>query len=140
MIDRISEEHRSWNMSRIRAKDTKPELEVRSLLHRLGFRFRLHRIDLPGTPDIVLSKYRAAVFVNGCFWHRHAGCKYAYTPKSNIDFWENKFSRTIERDKENISKLEASNWHVIIVWECEIADLEALGARLRNSIVNSAHQ
>ncbi|HEY0980807.1 very short patch repair endonuclease, partial [Schlesneria sp.] len=87
MTDRITKSHRSWNMSRIRSKDTSPELQVRSLLHGLGYRFRIHRIDLPGKPDIVLPRYRVAVLVHGCFWHRHPGCKYAYTPKSRIQFW-----------------------------------------------------
>ena len=101
MTDILSKERRSWNMSRIRGSDTKPELLVRSLLHRMGYRFRLHRKDLPGRPDIVLPKYRTVIFVHGCFWHRHKGCKYAYTPKSRTDFWQNKFQGTVERDKRN---------------------------------------
>ncbi|MBU1162905.1 MAG: DNA mismatch endonuclease Vsr, partial [Proteobacteria bacterium] len=87
-MDIISKEKRSWNMSRIRGKDTKPEIIVRSMLHRMGYRFRLHRKDLPGKPDIVLPKYKTVIFVHGCFWHRHKGCKYAYTPKSRVKFWK----------------------------------------------------
>ena len=90
-MDTLSPERRSWNMSRIRSRDTKPEVVVRSLLHGMGYRFRLHRRDLPGRPDIVLPKYKIAVFVNGCFWHRHEGCRYAYSPKTRTDFWRAKF-------------------------------------------------
>jgi DNA mismatch endonuclease (patch repair protein) len=92
MADTISPARRSWNMSRIRSKNTKPEIVVRSTLHKMGFRFRLHRKDLPGTPDIVLPKHNTVIFVQGCFWHRHQGCKYAYTPKSRAEFWEKKFA------------------------------------------------
>ena len=131
MTDRISEEHRSWNMSKIRSKDTIPELTVRKLLHRMGYRFRLHRKDLPGNPDIVLPKYRTVVFVHGCFWHRHEGCRYAYTPKSNVDFWKAKFEANIERDNYVRSKLEAEGWTVVVVWECETRDDALLTKRLR---------
>lgn len=110
------------NMSRIKGKDTKPERKVRSWLHQHGFRFRLHKKDLPGTPDISLPKYKTVIFVHGCFWHRHAGCKFAYTPKSRIEFWDNKFRSTIERDLKKIKALEASGWRVLVVWECELAD------------------
>lgn len=134
MTDRISEEHRSWNMSRIRARDTKPELRVRSLLHGMGYRFRLHVKNLAGKPDIVLPKYRTVIFVHGCFWHRHPECKYAYTPKSNVDFWEQKFTENIARDQKNIISLKAAGWNVIVVWECETVDLELLGERLSDSI------
>jgi len=109
-------------MSRIKGKDTKPERKVRSWLHQHGFRFRLHKKDLPGTPDISLPKYKTVIFVHGCFWHRHAGCKFAYTPKSRIEFWDNKFRSTIERDLKKIKALEASGWRVLVVWECELAD------------------
>lgn len=118
-MDIVSKNQRSWNMSRIRGKDTKPERAVRSLLHRMGYRFRLHRRDLPGKPDIVLPKYRAVVFVHGCFWHRHKGCRYAYTPKTRKEFWENKFSENIRRDKENSARLRQLGWKIIYVWECE---------------------
>ena len=93
-------------MSRIRSKDTIPEVRVRSFLHRAGFRFRLHVKDLPGSPDIVLPKHRTAIFVHGCFWHRHSGCKYACTPKSRVDFWNKKFQQNIDRDRRNNIALE----------------------------------
>lgn len=120
MTDRISTEHRSWNMSRIRGKNTKPELLLRSLLHRAGFRFRLHVSNLPGKPDIVLPKYRTAIFVHGCFWHRHEGCANATMPKSRVDFWTEKFRRTVERDSEKQVQLERAGWQVLRVWECEL--------------------
>lgn len=120
MADRISKEHRSWNMSRIRGKHTKPELRLRSLLHRMGFRFRLHDPRLPGKPDIVLPKYKTAIFVNGCYWHRHDGCLKATMPKTRIDFWQEKFQKTIERDNLKHYQLIQSGWHVLITWECEL--------------------
>lgn len=132
MVDIISKERRSWNMSRIRSKNTKPEMVVRSMLHRMGFRFRLHDRKLPGNPDIVLPKYRTVIFVHGCFWHRHSGCSYAYTPKSRISFWEEKFSRNIERDQEAKSKLEILHWKVLTVWECETRDVQSLITKLKN--------
>lgn len=129
-MDRISKEHRSWNMSRIRSKDTSPEMTVRSLLHRLGYRFRLHRKDLPGHPDIVLPRYRAAIFVHGCYWHRHKGCKFAYTPKTRTDFWQRKFADNVLRDRRTRDQLEQTGWQVIIVWECEIRNLDVLTQHL----------
>lgn len=120
MTDRISKEHRSWNMSRIRGKDTTPELRVRKLLHRAGYRFRLHTPDLPGKPDIVLKKYETAIFVHGCFWHRHKGCPGATTPKTRTDFWLNKFDSTVKRDRQKQRLLEEMGWKVITVWECEL--------------------
>lgn len=134
-MDRISSEHRSWNMSRIHSGNTKPEIIIRSLLHRMGYRFRLHRKDLPGKPDIVLPRYRIVIFVHGCFWHRHSGCRYAYTPKSRINFWKEKFSRNIERDHEAKDKLEILNWKVLTVWECETRDMQSLIAKLRINII-----
>jgi len=131
MMDKISPEHRSWNMSRIRSGNTKPEIIVRSLLHRMGYRFRLHKKDLPGKPDIVLPKYRTIIFVHGCFWHRHSECRYAYTPKSRIDFWEEKFTRNIERDQEVKGELETMNWKVLTVWECETRDVQSLMTKLK---------
>lgn len=125
-MDRISKEHRSWNMSRIKGKNTTPELRVRSALHRMGYRFRLHRNDLPGKPDIVLTKYNQIIFVHGCYWHRHKDCKFAYTPKSRIDFWKAKFAENVERDRCNILLLEESGWKVSIIWECETLSGEIL--------------
>lgn len=105
-------------------------MAVRSLLHRLGYRFRLHRKDLPGQPDIVLPRYRAAIFVHGCYWHRHKGCKFAYTPKTRTDFWRRKFSDNVLRDKRTRDQLEQAGWQVIIVWECEIRNLNVLTQHL----------
>jgi DNA mismatch endonuclease (patch repair protein) len=121
VADKISEAHRSWNMSRIRSRDTKPEIRVRAALHRAGFRFRLHRRDLPGRPDIVLPKYKTAIFVHGCFWHRHAGCKNATTPSTNREFWQRKFLQNQRRDLSNVEKLRELGWDVRVIWECEMA-------------------
>ncbi|WP_430735394.1 very short patch repair endonuclease [Halodesulfovibrio aestuarii] len=117
-------------MGRIRSSNTKPEKIVRSLLHRMGFRFRLHRKDLPGKPDIVLPRYHSVVFVHGCFWHRHEGCKECTTPKTNTEFWLEKFQKNIERDVRVKQELEGAGWHVITVWGCETKDIEELGKRL----------
>lgn len=120
-------------MSRIRSANTKPELCVRSLLHRMGFRFRLHRKDLPGRPDIVLSRLKTVIFVHGCYWHRHPGCRFAYEPKSRVEFWTAKFRDNVERDKRNLDALEALGWRVLVIWECEVADqahLDALISKL----------
>ena len=118
-MDTLTKEKRSWNMSRIRSKDTKPEIAVRSMLHRSGYRFRLHVKNLPGKPDIVLPKYNTVIFVNGCFWHRHQGCKYAYNPKTHVQFWRKKFKDNVVRQKAIINKLNNLGWKVKIVWECE---------------------
>ena len=130
MVDSISPKHRSWNMSRIRSKNTNPEMIVRSMLHQMGFRFRLHRKDLPGKPDIVLPKYKTVVEVRGCYWHRHDGCKFAYTPKSNTEFWQEKFRRNVERDHMNEEKLKELGWKVIVIWECEVKDFLLLKRKL----------
>lgn len=113
-------------MSRIKNRDTKPEIAVRSLLHRMGYRFRLHRKDLPGKPDIVLPKYKIVVFVHGCFWHRHEECRLAYTPKSNVDFWTEKFKSNLKRDAKNKAELENLGWNVRIIWECETKNQKSL--------------
>ena len=120
MVDLLAKEKRSWNMSRIKGKDTKPELILRTLLHKKGFRFRLHDKNLPGRPDIVLPRYRTLIFVNGCFWHRHSGCKYAYTPKSRQEFWQEKFTNTVIRDKKKTKNLQDMGWRVLTAWECEL--------------------
>ena len=112
-MDRLLPERRSWNMSRIRSKDTAPECIVRSFLHRHGFRFRLHVKDLPGTPDIVLPKYRTVIEVRGCYWHRHPGCKKTTTPSTNIDFWQKKFDENIARDQRTEAELQRLGWRVI---------------------------
>jgi len=129
-MDRLTKEKRSWNMSRIRGKDTKPEVIVRSLLHKMGYRFRLHVKTLTGRPDIVLPKYKVVIFVHGCFWHRHPGCKYAYTPKSRQDFWIKKFQKTIERHEIVTRELEEQGWKALVVWECETANTDKIYKKL----------
>lgn len=131
VADRISREHRSWNMGRIRAKNTKPELLVRSLLHGLGYRYRLHVRALPGCPDIVLPRHRAIIFVHGCFWHRHRNCRYAYCPKSRQTFWQAKFADNVRRDRKNIRALTQLGWRTLVLWECEIASGDWLSSKLR---------
>jgi len=113
-------------MAGIRGKDTKPELGLRRALHRLGFRFRLHAKGLPGRPDIILPKHSAAIFVHGCFWHRHAGCRYATKPKSRTRFWNKKFKGNMERDLRNRAALETAGWRVAIVWECTLRKPEEI--------------
>lgn len=126
---------RSYNMSRIQGRNTKPEVRLRSLLHQAGLRFRIHQADLPGKPDIVLSKYRTVIFVNGCFWHRHEGCRYCTTPKARADFWAKKFSDTIQRDHIKREQLEKAGWRVFTIWECELRyDPEAMVGRLVEEI------
>lgn len=121
-------------MSRIRSENTKPEIIVRKILHRLGYRFRLHRSELPGTPDLVLPKYRVALFVHGCYWHRHYGCKFAYTPKSNQPFWHNKFLQNVERDKKVREDLERMGWRTVIIWECETKEESKLINLIRKQL------
>ena len=120
MADVHSPRQRSFNMSRIRGKDTKPEKLLRSLLHRAGFRFRKNVSGLPGKPDIALPRHRAVVLVHGCYWHRHAGCRFATTPASNQDFWAEKFAATVDRDRRAEVALQALGWRVFTVWECDL--------------------
>lgn len=119
-------------MSRIRSRDTGPEKIVRSALHRLGFRFRLHNANLPGTPDIVMPKYKIVIFVHGCFWHRHENCKQAYTPKTRIDFWQKKFQVNIEHDRVVMKQLRESDWNPVVIWECQTENPEKLNIILEN--------
>ena len=123
MTDIYSAAKRSQIMSLVRGRDTKPEKLVRSALHRSGYRFRLHRADLPGKPDIVLPFYHTVIFVNGCFWHQHPGCRKATIPQSNRQFWKKKLTRTLERDEQNRSDLREMGWNIITIWECEIRNL-----------------
>lgn len=118
MTDVISRVRRSELMSRIRGSDTKPEFAVRRGLHRAGFRFRLHQGRLPGRPDLVLARYRAVIFVHGCFWHRHRGCPLAYRPKSRTGFWSEKFRQNRARDRRQERELREAGWRVLVVWEC----------------------
>jgi DNA mismatch endonuclease (patch repair protein) len=124
-------------MSRIRSRDTAPEKAVRSLLHRLGFRFRLHPQRLPGKPDIVLTRHRTAVFVHGCFWHRHPGCRCATTPGTRTAWWLAKFARNVARDTAVRSALRAAGWRVVVVWECELRDPARLATRFKRLLLRT---
>jgi DNA mismatch endonuclease (patch repair protein) len=138
MVDVVDPATRSRMMSGIRGKDTKPELLVRKYLHARGLRFRLHVKYLPGKPDMVFPKYRAVVFVHGCFWHHHGGCKYATIPSTRSDFWANKLSGNVARDQYQFAALEGFGWRVFVVWECELQDsaerLESLYSEITNDI------
>ena len=135
MTDIVDRRTRSRMMSGIRGKNTKPERIVRSYLHREGFRFRLHPPSLPGKPDIVLPKYRVVIQVNGCFWHRHKGCRYAYNPASNRTFWSRKFLENVRRDARTKRKLKEMGWTVVVVWECQASDAGRLD-RLRRFLAH----
>ena len=136
-MDIISPERRSLVMSRIRGKDTKPERTVRSLVHALGFRFRLHRRDLPGAPDLVFPRLRKVIFVHGCFWHRHHKCRLAYRPKTNAGFWDAKFEANVARDARALQALMTLGWEVEVVWECELVDVPALSGRVERFLGSS---
>ncbi|MYB15475.1 MAG: DNA mismatch endonuclease Vsr [Chloroflexi bacterium] len=132
MTDVLTPEQRSYCMSQIRAKDMQPEMAVRSMIHRLGFRFRLHQKNLPGNPDIVLAKHRAAIFVHGCFWHWHPDpkCPIARLPESNVEYWGPKLARTRERDAEHLAELSRLGWRVLVIWECDLQSPESLVNRI----------
>ena len=136
--DRLTPERRSWNMSRIRGRNTIPEQRVRSLLHRLGFRFSLHRKDLPGKPDIVLPARHAVVFVHGCFWHQHPGCANASMPTARRSFWQQKLGGNVFRDKVVQERLRSLGWEVLTVWECELRDEEKLALWMKDGLVHAA--
>lgn len=138
MTDTFSREKRSQIMSRVRSKDTRPELIVRSMLHRMGYRFRLHRRDLPGTPDIVLPKLRVAIFVNGCFWHGHLRCKRASIPSTNTRMWKNKISRNATRDASHRRLLARLGWKVIVLWQCEVRKETVVRANLQSKLNSRA--
>ena len=138
--DPFAGDKRSAVMSRVKSKNTKPEVRVRSALHRMGYRFRLHRKDLPGNPDIVLPKHRTIVFVHGCFWHQHPGCRKATVPQNNREYWEKKLGRNVERDARARQALAKQGWRVLTLWECELPrDEEALRARLRQALAAVPH-
>lgn len=131
--DIVSPEQRSKIMSMIKGKNTKPEMLVRTVCHELGLRYRLHRKDLPGKPDLVFPKYRLCMFVHGCFWHRHQGCKFAYTPKSRLDFWLPKLAKNTERDLKIQQTLLAEGWKVVIIWECHTKNRELLRSEIQKA-------
>lgn len=130
MVDHISRERRSWLMSRVASKNTSPEMRVRRAAHALGLRFRLHRKDLPGKPDLVFPRHRIALFVHGCFWHRHPGCLKASMPKSHPEYWHSKFEANVRRDERTAQSLARLGWRVTTLWECETRDANALRSRI----------
>ena len=131
MTDTFDKEKRSWVMSRVSSKNTKPEIVVRRMLWSMGFRYRLYVAKLPGKPDIVFPGRKKVVFVHGCFWHGHEHCKLASIPQTNVEYWTAKLGRNMERDKKNKAALQAEGWKVLIVWECELKDRDLLQQKLR---------
>lgn len=132
MADIVSRSKRTEIMSSVKQRHTKPEITVRKILHRHGFRFRLHNKKLPGTPDIVLPKHKAVIFVHGCFWHQHEGCRKSRRPTSNVEFWNEKLDRNIVRDNQKESELKNSGWKVLTLWDCEIKDEDSLIEKVKN--------
>jgi DNA mismatch endonuclease, patch repair protein len=130
-MDKLSQERRSSNMRAIRSKGMKPELLVRRLVYSLGFRYRLHLRDLPGKPDLVFIGLRKAIFVHGCFWHQHSGCREGRMPKSNLAYWQPKLARNLERDRASIEALNSLRWSTLVIWECQTSDEHALTGRIR---------
>jgi DNA mismatch endonuclease, patch repair protein len=130
-MDVFTPDQRSALMARIRGKNSKPEILIRRIVHALGYRFRLHRRDLPGTPDLVFPRLNKIIFVHGCFWHQHDGCQFAYKPKSNSTFWKRKFSENIARDDRAICELKELGWNVLVVWECRTREPASLLRKLR---------
>jgi DNA mismatch endonuclease, patch repair protein len=140
MADIISTSSRSDLMGRVRQKNTDPELRVRKVAHAIGYRFRIHRKDLPGRPDLVFPKYRTAILIHGCFWHRHAGCRRCTSPKSNSVFWSAKFVANINRDRRNISDLKKLGWKVAVIWECEAFNAREIHRKLKRILPGRAHK
>jgi DNA mismatch endonuclease (patch repair protein) len=134
MADHLTREKRSWNMSRIRSKNTTPELYVRRALTSQGLRYRLHANNLPGKPDIVMTKIKTAIFVNGCFWHQHPNCSRSTSPRTNKAYWQPKLQKNIERQDRAFRELKKDNWNIVTVWECETKDQNLLNGKLRKEI------
>ena len=137
MADIVSKKKRSEMMSGIKGKDTKPEIATRKMMYKMGLRYRLHRKDLPGKPDIVLGTIKLAIFVHGCFWHRHNQCKYSYNPKTRVNFWEKKFKDNVKRDMNNRHALEELGWKSAVIWECQTKDPDDLKKNILNIIESS---
>lgn len=142
-MDRLTKEKRSWNMARVTGKNTKPEIFVRSALHKTGYRFRLHVRKLPGAPDIVLTRHKAVIFVHGCFWHGHDGCKGGSIPKTRTGFWQNKICENRSRDRRQLAELQENGWRTGVVWECALRNntkikctLSRLGEWIRSGLGN----
>lgn len=129
-LDKLSKERRSQIMSRIRGKDTSPEMKVRSLVHRLGYRYRLHYEKLPGKPDLAFPIRKKVIFIHGCFWHGHEGCSKGRLPKSNLEYWEPKIARNKERDRENMKSISSDGWRILTVWQCELKNTESSEKRI----------
>jgi DNA mismatch endonuclease (patch repair protein) len=130
-MDRISPKRRSKNMRKIKSKNMAPEVNVRRMVHGLGYRFRLHRKDLPGKPDLVFPSRHKVIFVHGCFWHQHTGCREGRVPGSNTGYWKPKLTRNVERDMENLAQLKSVGWKALVIWECEIKNSKRVISRLR---------
>lgn len=130
-MDVVDARTRSRMMAGIQSKNTKPEMAVRKVAHALGYRYRLHRRDLPGTPDLAFPRFRAVIQVHGCFWHRHEGCRFCTTPASNAEFWQEKFRRNVERDEKAEIALAAKGWRMMVVWECQVRDAAFIETGLR---------
>jgi DNA mismatch endonuclease (patch repair protein) len=128
-MDNLTPQQRSAQMSLVRSRDTKPEMLVRKLVHRLGYRYRLHRRDLPGVPDLVFPSRQRVIFVNGCFWHAH-NCRLGRMPKSRMAYWEQKIARNRERDQHNLRRLRGMKWKCLVLWECELKNLDAITSRI----------
>ncbi|MBV5330159.1 MAG: DNA mismatch endonuclease Vsr [Chlorobium sp.] len=139
-MDHLSTKDRSLNMSKIRSKHTKPEMIVRSMLHRMGYRFRLHVKKLPGKPDIVLKKYNTIIFCNGCFWHQHPGCKKAAVPKTNQSYWLPKLNKNVTRYVDIVTELKEMGWYVTTIWECETKDPETLRQIINLYLKHNMHR
>lgn len=137
MAERLTREARSRLMAKVKGENTAPERTVRSLVHRMGYRFRLHRSDLPGKPDLVLPRHRKVIFVHGCFWHQHPGCRRADLPVTNAEFWAAKLEKNVARDRRVIRKLRQQGWKVKVIWECETRSPDALRARIRRFLESS---
>ena len=138
MADTLTLLERSRNMSRIRSKDTKPEMLVRRVTHGMGYRYRLHDRRLPGCPDLVFRRRHKVIFVHGCFWHRHRNCALAPLPKSNREFWTPKLNANRKRDERNLRALTKAGWSVLVIWECETGDADALARRIRDFLEDDA--
>jgi len=137
MADIVSKKKRSEMMSGIKGKDTKPEIATRKMMYKMGLRYRLHKKNLPGKPDIVLGTVKLAIFVHGCFWHRHNQCKYSYSPKTRVNFWEKKFDDNVKRDMNNRHALDELGWKSAVIWECQTKDPDDLKRNILNIIENS---
>ena len=135
VVDHISKERRSWLMSQVKQKNTGPEIRVRKTTYKLGIRYRLHSSQLPGKPDLVVGSRKTVIFVHGCFWHRHRGCKKSSDPKTRLEYWGNKFRENVQRDQSNYRKLRRIGWRSVVIWECQTKDLEKLSSIIERKLL-----